>query len=80
MSNSSVLIDILFTNPYPVMLLFALILAVSLWLLISRRNKLPAPARGVLVLLVVLALLYFAVVVWLVIGFGSNAHPPIPNG
>lgn len=80
MSNSSVLIDILFTNPYPVMLLFALILAGSLFLLFSRRNKLPALARGVLVLLVVLALLYFAVVVWLVIGFGSNAHPPASNG
>lgn len=80
MSNSSVLIDILFTNPYPVMLLFALILAGSLWLLISRRNKLPAPVRGVLILLIVLALLYFAVVVWLVMGFGSNAHPPASRG
>lgn len=79
MRNSSVLIDILFTNPYPVMLLFALILVGSLFLLFSRRNKLPALARGVLVLLVVLALLYFAVVVWLVIGFGSNAHPPASN-
>ena len=80
MSNSGALIDMLFTHPYPVMLLFALILAVSLWLLISRRNKLSAPARGVLVLLVVLALLYFAVVVWLVIGFGRSAHPPVPRG
>ena len=79
MRNSSVLIDILFTNPYPVMLLFALILAGSLFLLFSRRNKLPALVRGVLVLLVVLALLYFAIVVWLVIGFGSNAHPPASN-
>lgn len=80
MSNSSVLIDILFTHPYPVMLLFALILAVSLWLLVSRGKKLPVLVRGVLVLLVVLALLYFAVVVWLVIGFGGNAHPPVPSG
>lgn len=80
MGNSSVFIDILFTNPYPVMLLFALVLAVSLWLLVSKRKKLPAPARGVLILLVALSLLYFAVVVWLVIGFGSNAHPPVPRG
>lgn len=80
MSNSSFLIDILFSNPYPVMLLFALILVVSLWLLIFQRKKLSALARGVLVLLVVLSLLYFAVVVWLVIGFGSNAHPPAPSG
>lgn len=79
MSNSSFLIDILFSDPYPVMLLFALILVVSLWLLIVQREKLSALARGVLVLLVVLSLLYFAVVVWLVIGFGSNAHPPASN-
>ena len=79
MSNSGALSDMLFTHPYPVMLLFALILAVSLWLLISWRNKLPAPARGVLVLLVALALLDFAVVVWLVIGFGRSAHPPVPS-
>lgn len=79
MSHSSSLIDALFTNPYPVMLLFALILVVSLWLLIVRRKNLPVLMRGVLVLLVVLSLLYFAVVVWLIIGFGRNAHPPTPN-
>lgn len=73
------LIDVLFTNPYPMMLLAALILLASVWLLAFRRKNLPAPMRGVLVLLILLSILYFAVVVWLVIGFGSNAHPPQPT-
>ena len=73
------LIDALFTHPYAAMLLAALILLVSAWLLVFRRKNLPPAMRGALALLILLCILYFAVVIWLAIAFGHNAHPPTPT-
>lgn len=64
---------------YPAMVLFALLLIACAALLITGWRRLSPLTRTVLVLLLLLCLAYAALVIWLVIGFGSSARPPVPT-
>ena len=63
---------------YPAMVFFALILIACAALLVFCRRRLSPLTRAALLLLLLLCLAYFALVIWLAIGFGSHSHPPDP--
>ena len=64
---------------YPAMVLIALILVACAALLITCWRRLFPLTRTVLLLLLLFCLAYAALVIWLVIGFGSSARSPVPT-
>ena len=61
---------------YGTLTVVGIVWLVSLLLLVLARRRLSKGWKGILLVLFCVSTLYLAFVVYAVIGFGSNAHPP----
>ena len=61
---------------YGTLTVVGIVWMVSLLLLVPARRRLSKRWRGILLAILCASTLYLAFVVYAVIGFGSNAHPP----
>ena len=42
-------------------------------------NKMKTPIKGICIAVIICCIIYLAFILMLVIGFGSNGHPPVPS-
>lgn len=75
--SSPLLILHILTSPVTMVLSLVLFVAAGAALLL-RRGKLASGQKIALILVLLICLLYLAFILWLSVGFGSNAHPAHP--
>lgn len=61
------------------MIVVAVILLIAAIITLFANKKKRTPIKGICIALIICCIIYLAFILMLVIGFGSNAHPPVPN-
>ena len=61
------------------MIVVAVLLMIVAFIMLFANKKKRTPLKGICVAVIICCIIYLAFVLTLVIGFGSNGHPPVPN-
>ena len=61
------------------MIVVAVVLLVAAIIMLFANKKKWTPIKGICIAVIICCIIYLAFILMLVIGFGSNGHPPVPN-
>ena len=61
------------------MIVVAVVLLIAAIITLLANKKKRTPIKGICIALIICCIIYLAFILMLVIGFGSNAHPPVPS-
>ena len=62
------------------MIVFAVLLLIAAIIILFANKKKRTPIiKGICIAVIICCTIYLAFILTLVIGFGSNGHPPVPN-
>lgn len=67
----------LFLSNGMIVVAVVLLIAAIITLFVNKKKR--TPIKGICIALIICCIIYLAFILMLVIGFGSNAHPPVPS-